>query len=176
MPVAEFESPDAADTTVLVTGATGRVGRVLVRKLLLRGYKVRALVRQREAGGDASSGGGSSEKEVGGGITGSSSSSSADTEAIPQSAELVFGDIGDYKACRRAVEGVDKVGGAGAECCATQHWSWRDHSALAHRHAHALVRGPAHERVLPALTHILHLLAHRPAGHLLQRCPQHHHR
>ena len=120
MPVAEFESPDAADTTVLVTGATGRVGRVLVRKLLLRGYKVRALVRQREAGGEAGSGG-SSEKEVGGGISGSSSSSSADTEAIPQSAELVFGDVGDYKACRRAVEGVDKVGGCSGRCGAIKH-------------------------------------------------------
>ncbi len=31
----------ASFTTVLVCGATGRVGRVLVRKLLLRGYKVR---------------------------------------------------------------------------------------------------------------------------------------
>jgi NAD(P)-dependent dehydrogenase (short-subunit alcohol dehydrogenase family) len=120
MPVAEFESPDAADTTVLVTGATGRVGRVLVRKLLLRGYKVRALVRQREAGGEAGGGGGSSEKEVGGGISGSSSSS-ADTEAIPQSAELVFGDVGDYKACRRAVEGVDKVGGCSGRCGAIKH-------------------------------------------------------
>lgn len=38
--VPEYESPDAPSTTVLVTGATGRVGRVLVRKLLLRGYKV----------------------------------------------------------------------------------------------------------------------------------------
>lgn len=35
----EFSSPQAAFTTVLVAGATGRVGRVLVRKLLLRGYK-----------------------------------------------------------------------------------------------------------------------------------------
>ena len=75
----EFESPRASDTTVLVTGATGRVGRVLVRKLLLRGYRVRALVRQREG---------------------------SDAEAIPQSVELVVGDVGDYKACRRAVEGA----------------------------------------------------------------------
>lgn len=37
----EFSSPQAAYTTVLVAGATGRVGRVLVRKLLLRGYKAR---------------------------------------------------------------------------------------------------------------------------------------
>lgn len=79
----EFESPQAADTTVLVTGATGRVGKVLVRKLLLRNYKVKALVRQR--------------------------TSDADEEAIPQSVELVYGDVGDYKACRQAVKGVDKI-------------------------------------------------------------------
>lgn len=89
---AEFESPDAASTTVLVTGATGRVGRVLVRKLLLRGYKVRALVRQRDTGAAAAAGEGD-----------------GDAEAIPQSAELVYGDIGEYKSCRQAVEGVDKV-------------------------------------------------------------------
>lgn len=38
-PAEEFTSPTAQDTTVLVAGATGRVGRILVRKLLLRGYK-----------------------------------------------------------------------------------------------------------------------------------------
>ena len=80
-----FESPRASETTVLVTGATGRVGKVLVRKLLLRGYKVRALVRRR--GSDA---------EV-------------DTDVIPQVVEVVYGDIGDYKSCRAAVEGIDKV-------------------------------------------------------------------
>jgi NAD(P)-dependent dehydrogenase (short-subunit alcohol dehydrogenase family) len=90
---AEYDSPDAAATTVLVTGATGRVGRVLVRKLLLRGYKVRALVRQRDTGAAARGSG------------------DAEADAIPQSAELVFGDIADYGACRNAVEGVDKVGG-----------------------------------------------------------------
>ena len=37
----EFSSPQASYTTVLVCGATGRVGRVLVRKLLLRGYQAR---------------------------------------------------------------------------------------------------------------------------------------
>lgn len=83
-----FESPQAPDTTVLVAGATGRVGRVLVRKLLLRGYKVRALVRRRDP-------------------------SAPPPEAIPQSVEVVFGDLGDYKSCRAAVEGVDKV-----ICCA----------------------------------------------------------
>jgi NmrA-like family len=38
-------SAQAVATTVLVLGATGRVGTILVRKLSLRGYTVRALVR-----------------------------------------------------------------------------------------------------------------------------------
>lgn len=79
--VSVFEAPQAENTTVLVAGATGRVGRVLLRKLLLRGYKVRALVRPE----------------------------TAPTANIPQSVEVVVGDIGDEKACQRAVQGVDKV-------------------------------------------------------------------
>lgn len=78
-----FETPQAPSTTVLVVGATGRVGRILVRKLLLRGYKVRALVRTRD--GDTLK------------------------EAIPQSVDVVIGDVGDYAACKKAVEGVDKI-------------------------------------------------------------------
>ena len=42
----EYENPNARYTTVLVVGAAGRVGRVLVRKLLLRGYTVKAVVRK----------------------------------------------------------------------------------------------------------------------------------
>ena len=76
-----FETPQAGSTTVLVAGATGRVGRVLVRKLLLRGYKVRALVRPE----------------------------SAPMANIPRSVEVVVGDVGDIAACRNALEGVDKV-------------------------------------------------------------------
>ena len=37
----EYDIPSAQFTTVLVVGATGRVGRVVVRKLLLRGYTVK---------------------------------------------------------------------------------------------------------------------------------------
>lgn len=81
-----FDSPQASETTVLVVGATGRVGKVLVRKLLLRGYKVKALVRRR-----------------------STTEESEALEAIPQSVEVIEGDLGDYKACRKAVETVDKV-------------------------------------------------------------------
>ncbi len=45
-------------------------------------FQVHALVRQREG---------------------------TETAAIPQSAQLVYGDLGDYQACREAVRGVDKV-------------------------------------------------------------------
>ena len=40
---------EGVGTTVLVVGATGRVGTILVRKLALRGYTVRALVRSAAA-------------------------------------------------------------------------------------------------------------------------------
>ncbi|KAI7843407.1 hypothetical protein COHA_003004 [Chlorella ohadii] len=104
---AEFESLDAADTTVLVTGATGRVGRVLVRKLLLRGYKVKALVRQREGGAAAEAPAAPAPAAAADGST--SVDGSDGQEALPQAAELVYGDVADYKACRQAVKGVDKV-------------------------------------------------------------------
>jgi hypothetical protein len=45
----DFVVPQAAYHTVLVVGATGRVGTVLVRKLSLRGYAVKALVRSQDA-------------------------------------------------------------------------------------------------------------------------------
>jgi len=88
-----FESPQAPSTTVLVVGATGRVGKVLVRKLLLRGYKVKALVRRRSV------------------VMSEQNSGEQDDvlEGIPQSVEVVEGDLGDYKACRNAVEGSDKI-------------------------------------------------------------------
>ena len=97
----EFEAPRASETTVLVAGATGRVGRILVRKLLLRGYKVRALVRRRGSGRRKRRGKGTKDaEEAAGGVEG---------VRLPQSVQLVFGDLADYAACRRAVEGADKV-------------------------------------------------------------------
>lgn len=56
-----------------------RVGRVLVRKLLLRGYTVSALVRD------------------------------PTTHNLPQSVTVFQGDLADYDSCRRALQGVDKV-------------------------------------------------------------------
>jgi hypothetical protein len=82
---AEFAAPQAANTTVLVVGATGRVGRVLVRKLLLRGYKVKALFRNRAGVGK---------------------------DLIPDSVEVVEGDVGDMSTCQKAVQGVTKASSA----------------------------------------------------------------
>lgn len=83
--LSEDEFPaDSGTTTVLVAGATGQVGRILVRKLLLRGYKVRALVRQRQGLRESADG-------------------------VPEAVEIVEGDVGEGKDCERAVRGVDKV-------------------------------------------------------------------
>lgn len=84
----EFETPQAAFTTVLVVGATGRIGRVLLRKLLLRGYKVKALIRQHAT---------EDEEEA------------QRPAGIPQSVEIVYGDVSDYASCRAAAKGVDKI-------------------------------------------------------------------
>jgi len=40
-PMCEFTVPGAQDITVLVVGATSRIGRIVVRKLMLRGYNVK---------------------------------------------------------------------------------------------------------------------------------------
>lgn len=40
-PMCEFATPGAQNTTVLVVGATSRIGRIVVRKLMLRGYAVK---------------------------------------------------------------------------------------------------------------------------------------
>lgn len=40
-PMCEFAVPGAQNTTVLVVGATSRVGRLVIRKLMLRGYTVK---------------------------------------------------------------------------------------------------------------------------------------
>jgi len=44
-PMCEFTVPGAQDTTVLVVGATSRIGRIVVRKLMLRGYNVKVSIR-----------------------------------------------------------------------------------------------------------------------------------
>ena len=76
----EFETPNAKFTTVLVTGATGRIGRVLIRKLLLRGYTVKALVRRED-----------------------------DIEKLPTAVQVIVGDVGDKDVIKKAMVGVNKV-------------------------------------------------------------------
>ncbi|MEW5313772.1 MAG: hypothetical protein WDW38_005311 [Sanguina aurantia] len=80
-PDTSFEAPQAAYTTVLVLGATGRVGRILVRKLLLRGYSVKALVRKREG----------------------------KSAELPSAVQIVEGDLGSMSSCQVAVKDVNKI-------------------------------------------------------------------
>lgn len=66
--------------SALVTGATGALGPALVEALLNDGYQVRALVRQ-----------------------------SADRSSIPNTVQVVPGDLGDRAALEHAVKGIDTV-------------------------------------------------------------------
>jgi uncharacterized protein YbjT (DUF2867 family) len=105
------EDENSNDTTVLVVGATGRVGRILIRKLLLRGYKVKALIRLREGFRE----------------------SKEDIQGLPSAVEVVTGDVGELKACQKAIRGVDKVGVSRESVCdsdkgRTQH-NWGSSSA-----------------------------------------------
>lgn len=95
------EEGNESDTTVLVVGATGRVGRILIRKLLLRGYKVKALIRLRE------------------GIR----ESKQDIQGLPSAVEVVAGDVGELRHCQKALKGVDKV------CVQPVCWWGRDAAA-----------------------------------------------
>ena len=77
-----FEVPEAIDTRVLVVGATGQIGRVVLNKLLLRGYTVRAMVQ-------------SLSPEV--------------LENFPPSVELIKGDISVMSDAFEATRDCDKV-------------------------------------------------------------------
>lgn len=81
-PMCEFAIPGAQNTTVLVVGATSSIGRIVVRKLMLRGYTVKALVRKFD---------------------------SQVVDMLPRSVEIVTGDVGDPSTLKDAVEGCNKV-------------------------------------------------------------------
>lgn len=81
-PLCEFTIPGAQNTTVLVVGATSRIGRLVVRKLMLRGYAVKGVVRRID-------------QEV--------------MDMLPRSVELVVGDVGDPASLKTAVEGCNKI-------------------------------------------------------------------
>ncbi|XP_021904223.1 uncharacterized protein ycf39 [Carica papaya] len=78
----EFAIPGAQNTTVLVVGATSRIGRIVVRKLMLRGYSVKALVRE-------------ADEQV--------------LDMLPRSVEVVIGDVGEPSTLKAAVEGCNKI-------------------------------------------------------------------
>lgn len=81
-PMCEFAIPGAQNTTVLVVGATSRVGRIVVRKLMLRGYTVKALVRK-------------ADQEV--------------VDMLPTSVDIVTGDVGESSTLKTAIEGCNKI-------------------------------------------------------------------
>lgn len=81
-PLCEFTIPGAQNTTVLVVGASSRIGRLVVRKLMLRGYIVKGLVRRID-------------QEV--------------MDMLPRSVQLVVGDVGDPSTLKTAVEGCNKI-------------------------------------------------------------------
>ncbi|WVZ77951.1 hypothetical protein U9M48_025738 [Paspalum notatum var. saurae] len=81
-PMCDFTVPGAQDTTVLVVGATTHIGRIVVRKLMLRGYNVKALVRRNDP-------------EV--------------IDMLPRSVDIVVGDVGDASSVQAAVSGCNKV-------------------------------------------------------------------
>ncbi len=71
-----------SNPTILVTGATGKTGTVVVEQLLEKGFPVRALVRRRS---DASDG----------------------LEAL--GADVVIGDLFDLESLRKALDGIDRA-------------------------------------------------------------------
>ncbi|CAM8948546.1 unnamed protein product [Rhodiola kirilowii] len=81
-PMCEFVTPGAQNTTVLVVGATSRIGTIVIRKLMLRGYTVKALVRKADPD-----------------IVG----------MLPRSVEIVVGDVGEPATLKAAVEGCNKI-------------------------------------------------------------------
>ncbi|WP_027057412.1 NAD(P)-dependent oxidoreductase [Mesorhizobium loti] len=74
-----IDNPHAAQTKILVSGATGPTGRLIVSQALARGYEVTALVRSPEK--------------------------AADMKGV----RLVVGDARDEKTLRQAVTGQDAV-------------------------------------------------------------------
>ncbi|KAI3990274.1 hypothetical protein MKX01_037613 [Papaver californicum] len=82
VPMCEFSVPGAQNTRVLVVGATSRIGRIVVRKLMLRGYSVKALVRR-------------ADQEV--------------IDMLPRSVEIVIGDVGESSTINAAMEGCNKI-------------------------------------------------------------------
>jgi uncharacterized protein YbjT (DUF2867 family) len=74
--------PESKTLTILITGATGNIGRELTKKLSAHMVPFRAMIR---------------------------SSKGADEFAATESAEVVIGDFNDSKSITHALEGVDRA-------------------------------------------------------------------
>ncbi len=121
-------APQAAYTTVLVLGATGRVGRIVTRKLLLRGYKVGlgpklSLVIRPSNGLIA--------KTISPLVPSplqvralvrrkEGREPGAPIEGVPAAVKVVMGDLGEMADCQEAVKGVNKV----IYCAAARRWEF----------------------------------------------------
>ena len=103
----EYETPNARFTTVLVVGAAGRVGRVLVRKLLLRGYTVKVRLflfpfpyRRNQIDGVFFYSIYLSQALI---------RKESDRENLPDKVQAFVGDVSDAKVLDAAMSGVNKV-------------------------------------------------------------------
>lgn len=121
-PMCEFAIPGAQNTTVLVVGGTSRIGRIVVRKLMLRGYTVKvfsyllliillqlcrfnfAIVTLASSNFQIDNWGipqfmqvlvRKTDQEV--------------IDSLPRSVEIVNGDVGDPSTLWAAVEGCNKI-------------------------------------------------------------------
>ncbi|KAG6406775.1 hypothetical protein SASPL_134386 [Salvia splendens] len=94
-PMCEFAVPGAQNTTVLVVGATSRVGRLVIRKLMLRGYTVKRVIIYRMINFDGQALVRKADKEV--------------EDMLPTSVEIVTGDVGEPSTMQAAVEGCNKI-------------------------------------------------------------------
>jgi len=75
-------SADRRDTTVMVVGASGALGRIITRKLVLRGYRVKAMVR---------------------------TLSQDIADAMGPKVEVVLGNVSNMSTMTEALQGVDKI-------------------------------------------------------------------